>query len=98
MLLIVVGLVARLVYVMGRKSPYAEMTDEEFEHKVREGSGSLAGAAVMGLEGALRKREAAVMMEAKSRIEKDATPSPGEPPEDEAGDFHLKNKAEPPSS
>jgi hypothetical protein len=89
-ILFVAGLVALLVYVMGRKSPYEEMTDEEFEDKAREGSGSLAGAAVAGLEGVLRKREAAIMMEAKNLIERDATPSPGEPPQEEIKDFHSK--------
>jgi hypothetical protein len=94
LLLIVVGIVALLVYVIGRKSPYLEMTDEEFEEQVRKGPGSLVGSAVVGLEGALRKREAAIMMEAKSRIEEDATPSPDKlSPEDAAG-LHLKKKEE----
>jgi hypothetical protein len=92
-LLIVVGIVALLVYVTGRKSPYGEMTDEEFEEEARKGPGSLVGSAVVGLEGALRKRQAAIMMEAKSRIERDATPAPGEPPED-TGDSHLKEEEE----
>jgi len=39
------------------------------------------GAAMMGLEGTLRKREATVLMEAKGRVEQDRTPSPGDPPE-----------------
>jgi len=34
------------------------------------------------LEGTLRKREATIMVEAKGRIERDATPSPGDPPEE----------------
>jgi len=92
MLLIVVGLVALLVYVMGRKDRYAEMTEEEFQEEARKGS--LLGAAIMGLEGALRKREAATLKEAKSRVERDATPSPGEPPQEEAGDSHLKKERE----
>ena len=78
-LLIVVGIVALLVYVMGRRNPYSEMTDEEFEEQARKGPGSLVGSAVVGLEGALRKREATIMMEAKTRIEKEATPSPDKP-------------------
>jgi hypothetical protein len=78
-LLIVVGIVALLVYLMGRKNPYSEMTDEEFEEQVRKGPGSLVGSAVVGVEGALRKREATIMMEAKTRIEKEATPSPDKP-------------------
>lgn len=92
-LLIVVGMAALLLYVTGRKNPYSEMTDEEFEEQVRKGRGSLVGSVVLGLEGALRKRETAVMMEAKTRIEKDATPSPDKPSPDDAADFHLKKKA-----
>jgi len=92
MLLIAVGLVALLVYLMGRKDRYAQMTEEEFEQEARKGS--YLGAVLMGVEGALRKREAAIMMEAKSRVERDATPSPGEPPQDPAGDFHLKKERE----
>lgn len=89
-LLTVLGIVALLVYVTGRKSRYSEMTDEAFEQEARKGPGSLVGSAVVGLEGALRKREAAIMMEARSRIERDATPAPGEPPEDS----HLKKEEE----
>lgn len=91
-LLVAVGLVALLVCVMGRKDRYAEMTEEEFEEEARKKS--FLGAAIVGLEGALRKREAAIIMEAKSRAERDATPSPGEPPEEEAGDLHLKKEGE----
>ena len=93
-LLIVIGVVALLVYVMGRKSPYSEMTDEEFEEEARKGPGSLAGSAMLGLEAALRKREVAIMVEAKTHIEKDATPLPGKPSPEEATDFHLKKKEE----
>lgn len=89
-ILIVLGFVGALVYVMRGKSRYEEMTNKEFEDEVRKGSGSLVGAAIGGLEGALRKREAAVMMEAKTRIEKGEAPSPGEPPEDEAADLPRK--------
>ena len=87
MLFVAVGLVALLVYVMGRKDRYTEMTEQEFEEETRKKS--FLGAAIMGLEGSLRKREAAIMMEAKRRVERDATPSPGEPPEEEGGDFHF---------
>ena len=80
--LIVVGaLIGALVYVMGGRDRYEEMTEEEFEEEVKKKS--LLGAAIMGLEGKLRKREATIMMEAKSRVERDATPSPGDPPEEE---------------
>jgi len=84
MLVMVVGLIGALVYVMGSRDRYAEMTEEEFEAEAREKS--LLGAAIMALEGTLRKREATIMMEAKSRVERDATPSPGEPPEEEKRD------------
>jgi len=81
--LIVVGaLLGALVYMMGSKDRYEEMTEEEFEEEVKKKS--LLGAAITGLEGTLRKREATIMMEAKSRVERDATPSPGDPPEDDA--------------
>jgi hypothetical protein len=89
MLFVAVGLVALLVYVMGRKDRYTEMTEQEFEEEARKKS--FLGAAIMGLEGSLRKREATIMMEAKSRVERDATPTPGEPPE-EGGDFHSKKE------
>jgi hypothetical protein len=85
-ILIVLGLIGALVYVMRSKSRYEEMSDQEFEEEVRKGSGSLVGAAIGGLEGALRKREAAVMMEAKTRIEKGEAASTGKPPQEEGGD------------
>lgn len=81
-LIVVGGLIALLVYVMGSKDRYEEMTEEEFEEEARKKS--LLGAAIMGLEGTLRKKEATVMMEAKGRVERDATPSPGDPPEEKA--------------
>jgi hypothetical protein len=80
-LIVVGGLIALLVYVMGSRDRYEEMTEEEFEEDVKKKS--LLGAAIMGLEGTLRKREATVLMEAKGRVERDATPSPGDPPEEE---------------
>jgi len=91
-LLILVGIVALLVYVTRHKNPYSEMTDEEFEEEARKGSGSFVGSFVVGLESALRKREAAIMMEAKTHIEKDATPSPGKPSLENAVDSHLKHE------
>jgi hypothetical protein len=71
------GLIGLLVYVMGSRDRYEEMTEEEFEEEARKKS--LLGAAIMGLEGTLRKREATVLMEAKGRVEQDRTPSPGDP-------------------
>ena len=79
--IVVGGLIGLLVYVMGSRDRYEEMTEEEFEEEARKKS--LLGAAIMGLEGTLRKREATIMMEAKGRVERDATPSPGDPPEEE---------------
>ena len=78
--IVVVGLIGVLVYVVGSKDRYEEMTEEEFEEDAKKRS--MLGAAIMGLEGTLRKREATVMMEAKGRVERDATPSPGDPPEE----------------
>jgi hypothetical protein len=88
-LIVVGGLIGLLVYVMGSRDRYEEMTEEEFEKEVRQKS--LLGAAIVGLEGTLRKREATIMMEAKSRVEKDATPSPGDPPEEKA-DSSLRSE------
>jgi hypothetical protein len=81
-LIVVGGLIGLLVYVMGSRDRYEEMTEEEFEEEVHQKS--LLGAAIVALEGTLRKREATIMMEAKSRVERDATPSPGDPPEEKA--------------
>jgi hypothetical protein len=79
-LMVLGGLIGLLVYVMGSRDRYEEMTEEEFEEEARKKSP--LGAAIMGLEGTLRKREATVLMEAKGRVEQDRTPSPGDPPED----------------
>jgi len=79
-LMVLGGLIGLLVYVMGSRDRYEEMTEEEFEEEARKKSP--LGAAMMGLEGTLRKREATVLMEAKGRVEQDRTPSPGDPPED----------------
>jgi ABC-type bacteriocin/lantibiotic exporter with double-glycine peptidase domain len=80
-LIVLGGLIGLLVYVMGSRDHYEEMTEEQFEEEAQKKS--LLGAAIMGLEGTLRKREATVLMEAKGRVERDRTPSPGDPPEDE---------------
>jgi hypothetical protein len=86
-LIVVGGLIGLLVYVTGSRDRYEEMTEEEFEEEVKKKS--LLGAAITGLEGTLRNREATIMMEAKSRVERDATPSPGDPP-DERADSSLR--------
>jgi hypothetical protein len=80
-LIVVGGLIGLLVHLMGSRGRYEEMTEEEFEEEVKKKS--LLGAAILGLEGTLRKRETTIMMEAKSRVERDATPSPGDPPQED---------------
>ena len=87
--IVVGGLIGLLVYVMGSRDRYEEMTEEEFEEEVKKKS--LLGAAITGLEGTLRNREATIMMEAKSRVDRDATPSPGDPPEEKA-DFSRRSE------
>jgi hypothetical protein len=81
-LIVVGGLIGLLVYVMGSRDRYEEMTEEEFEEEAKQKS--LLGAAITGLEATLRKREATVMMEAKGRVERDATTTPGDPPDEKA--------------
>ena len=78
--LLVVGLIAFLVHVMGSKDRYGDMTEEEFEEE--SSKKTAIGAALVGLEVALRRKEAEQVMEAQSRVERDATPSPAEPPEE----------------
>jgi hypothetical protein len=78
-LLVVVGFVALLMHIVGGKNRYAEMTEEEFEEEAKKGS--VLGAALMGVEGALRKREATVLMEAK-KVEAEETRAAGEPPKE----------------
>jgi len=80
-LVVAIGLIAALIYVIAGKDRYATMSEEEFEEEARKKS--LLGAAITGMESALRKREATYVMEVKSRIERDATPAPGNPPEGE---------------
>jgi len=88
-LIVVGGLIGLLVYVMGSRDRYEEMTEEEFEEETKKKS--LLGAAIMGLEGTLRKRETTIMMEAKGRVERDATPSPGDPPEEKVDSSSLRS-------
>ena len=78
-LVVAVGLIALLAYVMGSKDRYSTMTEEEFEEESQKKT--LIGAALVGLELAWRRREAEQVMETRTRIERDATPSPGDPPE-----------------
>lgn len=79
-ILILGGAIGALVYVIGRPNRYSKMTDEEFEEDAKRGS--ILGAVVIGLEHSLRRREAEYMIEEKLRVDKDATPVGGEPPED----------------
>ena len=92
-LAVAVGLIALLISVMGSKSSYEAMTEEEFEEESRKKTA--VGAAMVGFELAWRRREAEQVMEARSRVERDATPSPGEPPEEpqvpESSDDQEKN-------
>lgn len=76
--LLVVGLIGGLVYVMASPNRYAKMTEQEFEEDTKKNS--LLGAAIIGTERALRRREADFVIEQKLRIEKDATPSGDHPP------------------
>jgi len=87
-LLVAIGLIGLLVYVMGGQDRYATMSEEEFEEEARKKS--MLGAAITGMESALRTREAGYVMEVKNKIEREATPSPGEPPEEGTGDAPNK--------
>jgi hypothetical protein len=86
--LVAIGLIGLLIYVMASNDRYATMSEEEFEEEAKKKS--LLGAAITGLEYTLRKKEATYVMEVKSRIERDATPSPGEPPEEESTQMDNK--------
>jgi hypothetical protein len=87
-LLVAIGLIGLLIYVMASKDRYATMSEEEFEEEAKKKS--LLGAAITGLEYTLRKKETTYMMEVKGRIERDATPSPGDPPEEESAQMDNK--------
>jgi hypothetical protein len=76
---IAIALIGILIYVMGSGDRYSEMSSDEFEEEAKKKSA--LGAAVVGLESILRKREAEYIAEVKNRVERDATPAPGEPPD-----------------
>jgi hypothetical protein len=78
--LIGVGLIGGLVYVLARPNRYTRMSDQEFAEDTKKSS--LLGAVVIGMERALRRREADFVIEQKLHIEKDATPSGDRPPEE----------------
>ncbi len=84
--LIVVGLIGALIYVLASPNRYAKMTDQEFEEDTKKGS--VLGAAVIGMERALRRREADFVIEQKLRIEKDAT-DVGDQPAKENSDLGV---------
>jgi hypothetical protein len=87
--LIVVALIGGLIYVMASPNRYARMTDQEFEEDTKKGS--VLGAAVIGMERALRRREADFVIEQKMKVEKDATPA-GDHPPDENLDFQRHKR------
>jgi hypothetical protein len=78
--LVVAGLIGGLIYVMASPNRYARMTDEEFEEDTKRSS--VLGSVVIGMERALRRKEADFVIEEKLRVEKDATPSGDHPPEE----------------
>ena len=80
MLAVAVGLLLLLVWVLGSEDRYSTMSEEEYEAETRKRS--LLGAAVIGLEASLRRRESAILMEAKTRVEREATQASGQPPEE----------------
>jgi hypothetical protein len=77
----VIGLIGSLVCVMASPNRYARMSDREFEEDTQKSS--VLGAAVMGMERALRRREADFVIEQKLRVEKDSTTSGDHRPEEE---------------
>lgn len=81
-ILIGVGALGALVYVISRPNRYSQMSDEEFEEDTKRGPG--LGATIIGMERALRRREADYVIEQKLRVEKDATPSGDKPHPEEA--------------
>jgi hypothetical protein len=78
--LMVAGLLGGLIYVTGSPNRYAKMTDEEFEEDTKRSL--VLGSVVIGMERALRRKEADFVIEEKLRVEKDATPSGDHPPEE----------------
>jgi hypothetical protein len=78
--LMVAGLIGGLIYVMASPNRYAKMTAEEFEEDPKRSS--VPGSVVVGMERALRRREADLVIEEKLRVEKDATPSGDRPPQE----------------
>lgn len=80
LIVLTVGLLGGLIYVLGKPSRYSEMTDREFEEETKKGPG--LGGAIIGMERALRRREADFVLEQKHRFEKEANIPGGRPPEE----------------
>jgi hypothetical protein len=76
--LMVAGLIGGLIYVVASPNRYSKMTDEEFEEDTKRSS--VLGSVVIGMERALRRKEADFVIEEKLRVEKGATPSGDHPP------------------
>jgi hypothetical protein len=70
-------LLIALVAVMGGPDRYTKMSQKEFDEDAERKS--LLGAAMVGVEKALRPERAQQVLEQKKRVEKDATPSGDKP-------------------
>jgi hypothetical protein len=75
---LVILLLIALVAVIGSPDRYVKMSEKEFEEDAERKS--LLGAAMLGVEKALRPDRAEQVLEQKQRVEKDATPSGDAPP------------------
>ena len=74
---VVILLLIALVAVMGSPDRYTKMSQKEFDADAERKS--VLGAAMVGVEKALRPERAEQVLEQKKRVEKDATPSGDEP-------------------
>jgi len=74
---VVILLLIALVAVMGGPDRYAKMSKKEFDEDAERKS--LLGAAMVGVEKALRPERAQQVLEQKKRVERDATPSGDKP-------------------
>jgi hypothetical protein len=63
------------------------MSSNEFEKEAKEKSA--LGAAVLGPESIFRKREGESIMEAKGKVQRHATLSPGEPPDEMSSPYEC---------
>ena len=69
----VILLLVALVVVMGSPDRYTKMSEKEFNEDAERKS--VLGAAMVGVEKALRPERVEQVLEQKNRVEKDATPS-----------------------